>query len=102
MAKYIPLIVFTLSLGGVSMHLAKRCEELERKCYEKSRPHYHDGWCTLMCFEGRCKCHDHCGPLCNTWRELVLDGIIEPTGYKYVLTEKDIIECLLANRKAVR
>lgn len=37
----------------------------------------HDGWCSLMpCCSPRCICHDHCGPICSTWRKNVMDGII--------------------------
>lgn len=61
----------------------------------------HDGWCTLMpCCSPRCICHDHCGPICSTWRKNVMDGIIPidnglAEGQWY--TAEDVIDLMKAN-----
>lgn len=61
----------------------------------------HDGWCTLLphC-NPRCICHDHCGPICSTWRKNVMDGIIPidnglAEGQWY--TAEDVIDLMKAN-----
>lgn len=61
----------------------------------------HDGWCTLMpCCNPRCICHDHCGPICSTWRKNVMDGIIPidnglAEGRWYIA--EDVINLMKAN-----
>lgn len=63
----------------------------------------HDGWCTLLpCCKERCVCHDHCGPICSTWRKNVMDGIIpidngleDGTWYTY----EDVIRNMVANMR---
>lgn len=61
----------------------------------------HDGLCTLLphC-NPRCICHDHCGPICSTWRKNVMDGIIPidnglAEGQWY--TAEDVIDLMKAN-----